>query len=217
MKLFVWDFHGTLEKDNENSVLEISNKVLEKLGYKERLTEEDSQKLYGRKWLEYFAYLLPDEPEEVHFKIQQACHDYEKAHPEIIHKNIVANDHAGEVLQKVKVAGHDQILISNMADDALEMFLKSVNLEKYFLPNKAFATNSHLSLSLKTKKDLLSEYLKNKSFDEIIVIGDTPGDIDLKNVAGGISYLYAHPNKIFQEVESDHKIHDLREVLKEIG
>ena len=67
MKLFVWDFHGTLEKDNEGAVFKISNKVLENLGYKERLTKEDNFMLYGRKWSDYFAYLLPKEPEKTHF------------------------------------------------------------------------------------------------------------------------------------------------------
>lgn len=40
MKLFVWDFHGVLEKDNDLAVLDISNKVLEQSGYAERFSEE---------------------------------------------------------------------------------------------------------------------------------------------------------------------------------
>jgi len=31
-KLFVWDFHGVLEKDNEQAVIQISNDVLKELG-----------------------------------------------------------------------------------------------------------------------------------------------------------------------------------------
>lgn len=57
MKLFVWDFHGTLEKDNEHAVMEISNKVLENLGYTQRLSKEDNLMLYGKKWADYFEYL----------------------------------------------------------------------------------------------------------------------------------------------------------------
>jgi hypothetical protein len=40
--------------------------------------------------------------------------------------------------------------------------------------------------------------------------------MELKDVAGGISYLYSHPERKFRDTNSDYKINDLREVLKEI-
>ena len=66
MKLFVWDFHGTLEKGNELAVLEISNLILKKHDYKERFLESQCRELYGEKWFEYFEYLLPNEPKTIH-------------------------------------------------------------------------------------------------------------------------------------------------------
>lgn len=215
MKLFVWDFHGVLEKDNEHAVIDISNNVLQKLGYRERITKEDNLKLYGKKWYEYFEYLLPNESHEKHLKIQQACITYEEANPNIVGNNIKPNDYAIVVLGKVQKSPHDQILISNMSDVALEMFMKSINITKYF-PQKAFACNTRSGNKVYTKHERLREYLDKKGFDEIIIIGDTPNDISLKEVAGGTTYLYTHPYLKFKDCKPDYKINDLREILREV-
>lgn len=69
---------------------------------------------------------------------------------------------------------------------------------------------------LKTKSEALNEYLNDKTFDDIVIIGDSIGDIALKNVAGGTTYYYIHPNRKAGNVEADYVINDLREILREI-
>tara|TARA_B100000315_G_C14385854_1_gene499607 strand:+ start:617 stop:769 length:153 start_codon:yes stop_codon:yes gene_type:complete len=49
VKLFVWDYHGVMEKGNEKAVTEVSNLALQKLGFSQRFTEEESKQLYGSK------------------------------------------------------------------------------------------------------------------------------------------------------------------------
>lgn len=215
MKLFVWDFHGVLEKDNEHAVIDISNRVLKKLGYKQRISKEDNLKLYGQKWYEYFEYLLPNKSHEKHLEIQRACIAYEQANPNIVGDNIKANDYAIEVLEKIQKSPHDQILISNMSDVALEMFTNSIGITKYF-PKKSFSCNTRSGNKVYTKHERLREYLNHNKFDEIIIIGDTPNDISLEEVAGGTTYLYTHPHHKFKDCTPTHKINDLREILKEI-
>lgn len=214
-KLFVWDFHGVLEKDNEHAVIEISNKVLSELGYKERISKELNQKLYGQKWYEYFEHLLPNESHETHLLIQQACIAFEQKHPEIVGGSIKPNDHAHGVLDAIKASIHDQILISNMSDVALEMFMNSVKITKYF-KNKAFPCNTHNGEKTYTKHERLESYLENNKFDDLIIIGDTPNDISLKRVAGGVTYLYTHPHLSYPNCDPSYRISDLRNVLKEI-
>jgi len=215
MKLFVWDFHGTLEKDNESAVLEISNKVLVKLGYKQRLTEKDNFMLYGRKWSDYFGYLLPNESEETHFFIQQKCIEYEGKHPEIISSFIKPNDHAHEVLSKIKKV-HKQILVSNMSDVGLSRFMSAVNMGKYFQKNSMFTTNFYRKQIKLTKREVLINYLKGKKFDKVITIGDTKIDVEMGKAVGATTYQYVHPGREFVKINADYKIRDLREVLKEI-
>lgn len=214
-KLFVWDFHGVLEKDNEHAVMEISNKVLKNLGYKEQISKELNQKLYGQKWYEYFEYLLPGESHAVHIKIQQACIAYEQKHPEIVGNSIKPNDHAHQVLDAIRASIHDQILISNMSDVALDMFMNSIKITKYF-KNRAFSCNTHSGKKTYTKHERLKSYLDSKNFEELVIIGDTPNDISLQNVAGGITYLYAHSHLSFPECKPRYRISDLREVLREV-
>ncbi len=215
MKLFVWDFHGVLEKDNERAVIDISNKVLEKLGYKERISRKINLKLYGQKWYEYFEYILPHESHEKHLKIQKACIAYEKDNHNIVANNIKPNNHAIAVLEAIQKSKQDQILISNMSDVALEMFTNSIGITKYF-SKKAFFCNTKSGNKVYTKHERLREYLKNKIFDKIIIIGDTPNDISLNEVAGGITYLYTHPHLKFKNCNPTYKINDLREVLREL-
>ena len=58
--------------------------------------------------------------------------------------------------------------------------------------------------------------MTGKSFDDIIIIGDSEPDMLLKKVAGGITYLYRHPHTEVRRIVADHKIDDLRSVLKEL-
>lgn len=215
MKLFVWDFHGVLERGTEEAVLEISNEILKRFGYFCRFTKEDIVKLYGLKWFEYFEFLLPQESHERHLVLQKYCFEMSNANPQIIAKHIRPNDHIHEVLDKF-AQKHRQILISNTPEESLRIFLDSIRVTHYFSIEDIFALNMHQKPTKKTKEDALREFLKDKRFDNIIVIGDFPTDIDLVSVAGGTSYLYSHPGRPFRNCSADYKINDLRELLREI-
>lgn len=211
MKLFVWDFHGTLEKGNEYAVLEMSNIVLEKHGYEERFSESQCRELYGKKWYEYFEHLLPSESNSKHLELQENCFSFSIAHPEIISKYITLVDHALDVLESIK-ENHDQILVSNTKPASLKVFMDSVGISHFFPQGKAFATDSHVKS--KTKHDVLKKYLHSSRFDEVVTIGDSQGDIELGKAIGAVTFLYTHPGQEFKNCESDFKINDLREILK---
>jgi phosphoglycolate phosphatase-like HAD superfamily hydrolase len=215
MKLFVWDFHGVLEKDNELAVLEISNKVLQLRGYKERFTKTDNLKLYGLKWYQYFEYLLPHLSKKDHLALQAACLDYSAKNWHIRSKYIKPNDHELEVLAAIKKAGHDQIVLSNTRPAALRWFLQSVKIDQFFPEDKAFGVNAHQTKG--SKADSLKKYLKGEKIDAIVIVGDSEGDMNLKKIAGGTTYFYCHPYLATSgQVKADHYITDLRKVLQEL-
>ncbi len=216
MKLFVWDFHGTLEKGNERAVQEVSNLVLESLGCAQRLSEEDSQRLYGRNWYEYFAHLLPQAPHEWHVQLQEAAFLLSNSRPDIIAKYVTPNDHAHEVLEAICLSEHDQIVISHTLPKSLDLFLEVARMTQYFPEGSAFAVNGHAREVQRTKQDVLREFLKGRSFEGIAVIGDSPADVQLVSVAGGVSYLYAHPGRPFRDCSAHYRIQDLREILREV-
>lgn len=216
MKLFVWDFHGTLEKGNERAVQEVSNLVLESLGYDERLSEEDSQRLYGRNWYEYFEHLLPQESHERHVQLQEVAFLLSNSRPDIIAKYVKPNDHAHEVLDAILASDHDQIVISHTLPESLELFLDVVQMVQYFPEGSAFAVNGHAREVQRTKQDVLREFLNGRSYRKIIIIGDSEKDMQLVSVAGGISYLYAHPGRPFPDCPVDYRIQDLRKIFSEL-
>lgn len=218
MKLFVWDFHGVLEKGNDNAVLEITNRALEFHGYARRMTKDESELLSGLRWHEYFSFLIAGLEKEQCFQLQATCFDISQSQPEILVRHIQLNDHVDHVLETIQNSQNSQILISNTPAQSLEMFVNLVGIDKYFPATHRFGVDSHHQNKL-TKKDCLNEFIKNKSlFKSIISIGDSPGDMDLihQDKIKGIGYLYSHPTKKHRPAQCHYKINDLRLVLQEV-
>lgn len=217
-KLFVWDFHGTLEKGNEFAAIEISNMALKKHGFTERFTEEDATKLYGKKWYEYFEYLLPNESHDIHVTLQHTSFEWPEAEV-IVAKYLLPNDYAKKVIQTIKERGHEQILLSNTSLKALPMFIKLAGLDEYFDEINAFATAAHSRDVKRTKAHVLENYLKSNSiFHEIIVIGDSMSDMELTSHARAKGFLYRHPGQSLKVKLPPHitPINDLRKILTEL-
>jgi len=215
MKLFVWDFHGVLEKDNDLAVLDISNQVLAQAGYNERFSVKDNQKYYGLKWYEYFEQLLPNLSKEEHMALQAACFNFSENHLEVLAKYIKPNDYAIEVLETIQNKGHDQILLSNTRPKDLLWFVDVVGVKPYFTDEKIIGVNAHEKHG--DKQEALSDYLHGKKFDAIVYVGDSESDMKLQEVYGGTTYYYNHPHIDPQEkVLADYYIKDLREVLREV-
>ncbi|TSC64102.1 MAG: hypothetical protein G01um1014106_274 [Parcubacteria group bacterium Gr01-1014_106] len=214
-KLFVWDFHGVLERGTEHAVFEITNAVLARCGYGERLAVEDNEHLYGRKWYEYFAHALPHEPPEKHLMLQRLAFEFSDAHPRVVGRHLSATEYAEEVLAKV-AARHEQILLSNSRPGALRQFLQSVGLLHFFNDGTLHGLDGHRPDQARSKPDALAEYIRNKSFKDVIVIGDSLKDIELALAYNGVSYLYRHPGRSHPPSSATYKISDLREVLREV-
>jgi phosphoglycolate phosphatase-like HAD superfamily hydrolase len=197
-KLFVWDFHGTLEKGNELAALEISNRVLEKFGYKVRFTEQEGRDLYGKKWYEYFEYLLPDEPHETHVKLQHASFTFPGGQG-IVRQYLQPNDFVEDALNAVVHSGHDQIVISNTHPQAILDFIDAAQLTDYFGPHNTFAVMAHLREVKRPKTTVLKEYMATKpGYQEIITIGDSPKDMELVGESEGRGYLLRRPGREFR-------------------
>lgn len=218
MKLFIWDFHGVLEKGNEDVVLEITNRALEMHGYSRRMTKQESEFLAGRLWRDYFAYLIPALDENDRLELQSTCVEITQNSTEILAKHVKLNDNVEHVLESIQSSQHTQILISKTQPKILDIYVKLVGIEKYFPSTHRFGADSSVR-NRKTKKDCLHDFLSvSENFTEIISIGDSPGDMDLINVPGmkGTSYLYSYPSRTHCSVQCHYKIDDLRMVLQEI-
>ncbi len=215
MKLFVWDFHGVLEKDNDLAVLDISNQVLQDAGYAERFSEEDNRKFYGLKWFQYFERLLPELTNKQHMALQAACFEFAEKNLDILAKHIKPSDHSLAVLTAIHEAGHDQIILSNTRPHDLLWFVNTVGITKFFPEEKIIGVNAHQKHGV--KEDALKDYLSNKQFEKLVIIGDSESDMELRRVAGGTTYFYSHPHiNNSGMVKADYVIKDLRKVLLEL-
>lgn len=217
MKLFIWDFHGTLEIGNDDAVIEITNRVLEERGHKRRLSMEEAETLAGKRWHEYFAFLFPEEEPSFCLNLQAACLAISHNHPEIIYKHIKPSPNALDVLEAIHKSPHTQIVLSNTQPKALDVFLHAVKIEEYFPAHHRIGADSHCQVRL-TKKDWLNDFLKDRHFPAgLVAIGDSIGDVELAEChANGIGYLYANPGKKHRAPHYNNKIDDLKSILKEI-
>lgn len=217
-KLFIWDFHGTLEKGNDSAVLEITNRALESSNLTRRMTAAEAELLAGKRWHEYFAFLLPELPHSAHLTLQSQCISISQKHPEITAKYIQINAHAIEVLETIKSSHHTQILVSNTQPHSLDQFLKAVQIEHFFPSTHRVGVDNHTQKDL-TKKKWLTSFLMDNQYDGgIISIGDSPADIELIEChPKGVGYLYSYPERPHRNVTFKcHKITSLKDVLKEV-
>jgi phosphoglycolate phosphatase-like HAD superfamily hydrolase len=217
MKIFVWDLHGTLERGNELAVLDISNRVLEEFGYDERFNYSDAAELYGRKWREYFAWLLPNEQEARWAELQDACFKLSEMAVDLQAKRIKPTEHANEVLRAIG-ARHRQIILSNTRSETLRVFIHVLGIEPFFPEGTFFAIDGHTPSAVNASKNVaLANFLAgHEKPEEIVIIGDSPEDMKLADVAGGVRYLYTHPEFRPRPCEADFHISDLREILERV-
>lgn len=213
-KLYVFDFHGVLEKGTENALREVSNLALKPKGYNYEMTSDDSLKYYGLKWGEIFEKMLNISKYEAD-ELFNECKKIDDLNPGIIAKYTFQNDNASSALDKIISHNDDYILISNTRPEALCIFIKSAGLEKYFNQFNTFAVNKHESGQELTKELVLKKYLEGKEYALIKIIGDSPSDIELKKVSpkNSITFLYTHPWLNFKECESDYKIRNLMDIF----
>ena len=214
MKLFIWDLHGTLEQGNEDAAIVISNMALKELGYRARFTAEQARQLYGLKWYEYYEHLLPDETHERHLELQALSFKLSDDNFDMVASFMQPSDGVIEVLDTIHHSPHQQVLISNTIPTALQLYMDRLGIRPYFSDNNAFSVNAHARDTLYSKELALDSYIKDKRFDELVVIGDSGSDLRLANHARATAVLYAHPGFDFRAAGGDYRITDLRQVLK---
>jgi len=219
MKLFIWDFHGTLEKGNVKALHIILNRVAEEHKLDRRITFEKTVQWYGLSWIDYFLYLKPGASiEECEAMKQRAFTIQEEGH--IIEQYIKPTDYAQDVLSKIAAAGHRNIIMSNSQKDQIQWFAQLVGLKKHITEYIGLDSHSeqreHTEIK-KLKAGALLQFVHSGVYDRIIKIGDRQSDIEAGVAIGAVTYLYRNEFNANEKmtVRADFEITDLREVLKE--
>lgn len=218
--LFVWDFHGVLEKGNDQAVQEVCNKILSELGHPKEITIQEVRNLYGARWSDYFNYLLPDFPCEIDWCVRRAL----EIGRGVAVYHIQANDYAADVLMSIQGAGHHNIVVSTSTPKDVKWFVEVVGLERYIDccvgidPYRKHHQGAEFD-RVGEKAKAIQSYLQQRDcyFNKVVMVGDTEEDMKAGSLCGAITYRYMSQRSCYTVTCADYVIYDLREVLREIN
>ena len=207
MKLFVWDFHGTLEQDNEFAVKEICEAITGK-----KISVKKVRELYGKAWGEYFKEMDPTMDEA---RLHECVEETRKIGRQYYKKHTRAADNAISVLSEVKKRGDVNVVLSNTRHDIIPQFLNQVKIAH--LVDKTIGIPERREVmghdTAAYKAEQISMLAKENDYDKIIVVGDAETDIAAGKRNNAVTFMIdrwdRHPNTM-----ADYRIKDLREVLE---
>jgi phosphoglycolate phosphatase-like HAD superfamily hydrolase len=211
--LFIWDFHGVLEKDNEFAVQEVVNRILPEFGINRKATVEECLMLYGRKWADYYKFFAPDADEDtIHNMVLRSTEI--SINEKIALKYIKATEFAHDVIKEISSKGHINLVMSNSSGEALDYFLESVNMQDIF--DHKFGADIHRKSEYgkDTKTEFLKKFLNENKFDKVILIDDMEQAIEMGLKFNAVTFRF-HRNSEKPSSKAHFVINDLREVLKE--
>ncbi|MBW2981727.1 HAD hydrolase-like protein [Candidatus Woesearchaeota archaeon] len=209
--LFIWDFHGVLEKDNEFAVQEVVNRILPEFGFDKKATVEECRMLYGKKWAEYYKYFAPDADEDIIHKMVIKSTEI-SIKEKIAYKYIKPTDFAHDVIKKISAKGHTNLIMSNSSDEALDYFLESVNMQGLF--DHKFGADIHekSEYGKDTKTEFLKGFLEKNNFGSIFLIDDMEQAVEMGKKFNAVTFRF-HRNKTPPDSKANYVIDDLRELL----
>jgi len=212
MILYVWDFHGVLEKDNEVALAEQINFILEKYGFDRRVTVPETFALSGKHYRQIFFELCPGISVE---KAREMGDLGVSTGIEYARRYVKPRDHAREVLNEIRERGDKNLVASNCAPQALKAYVEMVGLQDLF-DALVSVDSEHVNPKTFSIKDYklrrIRAFMSGKDFEKIKCIGDKERDIELGQKLGAETYLF-DPGKLIKETKAHHKISDLRQVL----
>lgn len=219
--LFAWDFHGTLETGNVYAVQELIDLVLKDFGFEKEITIKEVKEWYGLSWYDYFRLLVPQGDEKLWKDMVAKVLSLQQDDWSIARKHIQPRESALDVLKTIKEKGCQNILISNSLPKDIKLFTELLGVTGYF--DHIFGVDSHHDTRIDKeihliKRDVLEDFIKDKNYNKIIVIGDRETDILAGKKCGATTYLVIEKEAEGQEIktEADYVICNLKEVLRQL-
>jgi len=220
--LFVWDFHGVLEKGNVYAVQKLVNLVLKKFDINKEITIKEAIDWYGLSWFDYFKLATPEGNHQLWQNMVNKVLLLQEESWNIIKENIKVRDFAEETLNTIKEKGHQNIILSNTQPEHISSFTDFLGLTQYF--DNIIGVDNHYKSRIGNKEihdiksEVLTNFLKEKEYTKVIVIGDKESDIKAGKNCRATTYLFIdkEPNEDLKNKEADYVISDLREILKEL-
>lgn len=218
MKIFAWDFHGTLEQGVEVGFWHILKKLAKAKKIQGDFKLVEVRRLYGTSVGAYLKHFFPQaDDNEIKNLMSEVAAIQSQDH---LKKYVTAAPGAIDVLTKIKKAGHKNIVHSNSHPEHIIPLIKIVGMEH--LIDAVYAIDRHYTHKkidpVKEKIKVLTRLIgENKlASGELIVIGDRATDVDAGIAVDAITYQFLRKGFPIDKTTADYKIYNFEEVLKEI-
>lgn len=218
IKLFAWDFHGTLEEGVEVGFFEILKQLRKEYKSSVKITLSAVRRKYGVSVADYLRHFFPEcNISQIKAMMKRVAEVQNQKH---LKKYVRPAPSATKVLSKIKAAGFENIVLSNSHPKHIEPLIKIVGMKN--LISRVYAIDRHYSSKkqnpVEEKTRILRRIIKEKNLKrgQLIAVGDKSTDINAGILAGAITYQYLRKGFPVDKTRADYKITDLREILREI-
>lgn len=225
-RIFLWDFHGTLETGTLFVLTEIANTLFKEYGSDKKYTSDEFAKTPSFSWITFFQTHFPDFSSQRIKTISQSAYD-ENRFSHLLEKHSRVRPEADKVLQFIKDAGGVNVVVSHSRQDKLAHYIKHVGLDSYVDQYYGIDDGTIMSqqdvLKRKTAKikEILNQYPDHVSF----AVGDTERDFHAARSAGIERFYWifslhdtAHEQDLYKNITSNKLrfITNLEEIIQDL-
>lgn len=194
-KIFIWDFHGTLETGTVSILTEIANTLIRENGGLKEHTPTEFARIPNFSWNTFFQEHLPHySKDEIDAVVQDAYNKNKFGH--LMDKYSRPNEGAIEILTHIKSQNGTNIVVSNSRQDKLEYYLTHVGVmpmidEYYGVDDGSILSRQDV---LKRKTETLKRIINERNDTGIYGVGDTDTDFQAAEAAGVDLFFWLLPD-----------------------
>lgn len=203
MKAIIFDVDGTLWDSTDVVAKSWNMAVRENTDIEANYTGESLKYLFGKTMQEIFAAVFPDYSLEEQTRLGYICFDYENR----LLETEYGTPYDG-VIDTIKELAktHDLYIVSNCQQGYIEVFLKTMGLQKYVKDHLCFGDTGV------SKDQTILRLMERNNLTDVVYVGDTFGDYN-SCVKAGVPFIFAEYG--FGEVpDAVHKIRHFSELLE---
>ncbi len=208
-KMIIFDLDGTLW-DSAQSVAESWNMEIKRvMGDDANFTADDIRRNMGKTMNDIADDLMSKYPPEERYDLARKCEVFENGY--IAEKGGNLFDGVRETLSELKKSGYTLTIVSNCQAGYIPAFLKSMNMNKYFIDYEEWGRSGLL------KAANIRLVMERNGFDKAVYVGDIQKDADASREAG-VPCIWAKYGfgEIAEPAGIIETFGDLPEVLSEI-